>query len=159
MTKRTQAAEAPATGSPIEYGNHLRTNDGKKDPTRTGGGGGIAVRPLASLPCLRMACRRAVTPALLSTPLRGFSSLHHGGKPTMAVSLEPRANRRTGARVNQIPPDKATPVPRGADAPLGPYPRLGAPAPRRPTHGALRRASTPRRWTRLGARTALGRAG
>jgi len=28
-----------------------------------------------------------------------------------------------------------------------------------PTHGALRRASTPRRWTRLGARTALGRAG
>ena len=75
----------------------------------------------------------------------------------MAVSLEPRANRRTGARVNQIPPDKATPVPRGAGAPLGTSPRknraaggvtvlatapapprLGAPAPRRPTHGATR---------------------
>ena len=42
----------------------------------------------------------------------------------MAVSLEPRANRRTWVRVNQIPPDKATPVPRGAGAPLGTVPRL-----------------------------------
>ena len=40
-------------------------------------------------------------------------------KLKLAVSLEPRANRRTWARVKQIPPDKATPVPRGADAPLG----------------------------------------
>lgn len=29
-------------------------------------------------------------------------------------------------------------IPRGADAPLGPCPRLGAPAPRRLTHGATR---------------------
>ena len=42
-------------------------------------------------------------------------------KSKLAVSLEPRANRHTGARVNQILTGMATLVPRGADAPLGMY--------------------------------------
>jgi len=70
----------------------------------------------------------------------------------MAESLESRANRHARPRigVDQIARPDATSLPRGADAPLGTCPRLGAPAPRRPsTPGArwrvvLQSGKTPR---------------
>ena len=66
-----------------------------------------------SLPVARLENRSRVA-CPLPGPVVGCG--RKSEKSKLAVSLEPRANRRTGARVNQIPPDKATPVPRGADA-------------------------------------------
>jgi hypothetical protein len=69
----------------------------------------------------------------------------------------------SGRRSKVLPtiarPCRGRRIPRGADAPLGTVPGSSLTL-LAPTHGATtRRASTPRRWTRLGARTALGRAG